>query len=251
MPAITPFYSYGAGTLSDLQQTIIQDLNRADTSLSDIILIDIQSSIRQYEGQRFYFNELAYLSIPLVSTVNVYPFSQWVTAAQNNVITSTATNDTQGIGAQIDDVIEVDSLQITVGASLSTAIRNYTLIEKPYRLIDDLDQGSPTLMGYPQYYAPFQKAIRIYPRVSPNLPLMTANLSGHVRFAPLSQPNDSNPWTNDAADLIRNATLRRLWQRRFRDAEGAEVSQQLEQESLQALQRRTSAQAGARIRPVF
>src|SRR5208282_2954706 len=180
MAAIAPLSSYGQGTLSVLQHTIIQDLNRNDQSLSDIILIDIQSAIREYEAKRFYFNELAYLTINLSSTQNVYPFSLWVTAAQalaGAPASSFQTVDTQGIGGLIDDVIEIDSVQITVGASLSTAIRNYTLIEKPYRLLDDLDQGLPTLIGYPQYYAPFQKAIRIYPRVSPNLPVMTANLS--------------------------------------------------------------------------
>ena len=214
--------------LAALQNAIINDLNRGDTSLSDIILLDIQSAITQYETQRFYFNDGAVASLTL-SVTNTYALSLWVSTQ----------------GGVIDDIIEIDSIQVTIGAT-----RNYTLIEKPYRYIDDLDQGAPTLMGYPQYFAIWNQSVRVYPKPSAAL-VLAANMSAHVRFANLNQPTDMNPWTVDGADLIRNATLKRLYARRFRDYDGAQAVGMLEQDALLALQRRTEALAGSRIRPVL
>ena len=62
-------------SVGDLTTVIISDLGRGDTSLSDIILTDIRSSISQYENERFYFNE-QFLTATFSAT-DTYALNLW------------------------------------------------------------------------------------------------------------------------------------------------------------------------------
>lgn len=207
---------------SDLVTTIISDLNRADTSLSDIVMIDVLSSIRDYEAYRFFFNETT-LALTLTAT-DTYALSLFAAA-----------------GSGVSDVIEVDGLDVTAGG------RTYELDERGARYVLDLQGLGQT--GNPSYFATFNQSILI--NSTPNL-VLTGTLTAHVKFADTSI-SSSNAWTNVASELIRNATLKRLWGRKFRGADGAMEAAQAaavgEQAALAALQRRTDALSGSSMEP--
>jgi hypothetical protein len=206
-------------TAGGLCTTIISDLGRGDTSLSDIVLIDIQSAIRDYEAYRFYFNERA-LSVTLSAT-DTYALSLFAAA-----------------GTGISDIIEVDGIEIAVSS------RTYDLTEKTSAELHSR-QGNG-LTGYPSLYAIFNQSVLIESKPSPAV-ISTAFC--HVKFTEIAAGGFSttNVWTNDASELIRNAALKRLWGRRFRDYDAAQAAERAEGQALRALQRRTEALAGDRI----
>ncbi len=208
-------------TAGNLCTTIIGDLARSDTSISDIVLIDIKSAIRDYEAQRFYFNERK-LSISLSSS-NTYLLALWV-----------ATDATLG------DIIEVDNMSVLV----NSGTRRYKLNEITYDRMREQDYGPGLPTGNPERYAIFQQSIVIDTFPSP---VITGTIDCHVKFLDLSVMADSNPWTNDASELIRNAALKRLWGRRFHDTELAQIAAVGEQLALAALQRRTDALSGGTV----
>lgn len=207
-------------TVGNLITTIIGDLSRADTSLSDVVLIDVQSAIRDYEAYRFYFNERT-LSITLSAT-NTYLLSLWV-----------ATD------ASLSDIIEVDNVSVVVGGN-----RRYQLEEVTHDRLRYLDVGNSQPTGNPELYAMWSQSVVLdsFPA-----PAITGTLDCHVKLVELAAMSDSNAWTNDAKELIRNAALKRLWGRRFRDADSAQAAAVGEQLALAALQRRTDAVSSARI----
>lgn len=206
-------------TVGALTTTIIGDLNRADVSLSDIVLIDIKSAVKDYEAYRFYFNERR-LSITLSAT-NAYALSLW-----------SATDATLG------DIIEVDKMTVLV----NTGTRRYALDEWAYSDLRDEDYGPGLPTGNPERYAIYNQQIIL--DTFPN-PQITGTLDCHVKLAEMGTAfTDDNAWTNDAKELIRNATLKRLWGRRFKDPELAQMAAVGEQLALAALQRRTDALSG-------
>jgi hypothetical protein len=191
-------------------------LQRGDTSLSDIVLIDIQSSIRDYEAQRFYFNEKT-LSITLSAT-DTYALSLFAAA-----------------GSGVSDIIEVDGIEVTVSS------RTYPLTNRGADEMHSM-QGNG-LTGNPSFYGLFNQSVLIESKPSAAI---TATMAAHVKFTEIAAAgfSTSNAWTNDASELIRNATLKRLYGRRFKDYEAAQAAGIAEQSALQALQRRTNALSG-------
>lgn len=206
-------------TVGNLCTTIIGDLARGDTSLSDIVLIDIKSAVREYENHRFYFNEQD-INLTLSQT-QTYLLSLFAAA-----------------GTGVSDIIEVDVFEVTVSG------RTYTLREKPWAELKQLDSGTSTLQGYPEYFSYWAQAVKVYPM--PN-GTYTGTMSAHVKFTELSAMSDTNAWTNDASELIRCATLKRLWGRRFRDYTAAQAMQLAENDALASLQRRTDALTGSTL----
>jgi len=209
-------------TAGDLCTTIINDLNRNDTSLSDTVLLNIQSSITEYETQRFYFNEQ--ILTCTLSATDTYSLALW-DASGNNV----------------SDVIEVDFMEIVINAT-----RNYQLQEFTSQDLALLSSNAQGIRGYPTHFSIFNQAIKIYPQANTEY---TGRIYAHVKFSPIPTGgfSVSNPWTNDGADLIRNATLKRLWGRKFRDYDAAQAAGVAEQASLLALRRRTDALSDQRI----
>lgn len=206
-------------TAGNLCTTIIGDLARGDTSISDIILIDIQSSIRDYEAQRFYFNEKP---LPVTfSATDTYALSIFAAA-----------------GSGVSDIIEVDGIEITVSG------RTYDLSERGANEMRSR-QGNG-LTGNPSFYAVFNQSVLIETKPTAAI---TATMAAHVKFTEIAAAGfaTSNPWTNDASELIRNATLKRLWGRRFKDYEAAQAARIAETQALAALKRRTDALTGSSL----
>lgn len=208
-------------TAGNLVTTIISDLGRGDTSLSDVVLIDVQSSIREYEAKRFFFNEQT-LSVTLSAT-DTYPLSLFATAGS------------------VADVVEVDSVTVVIGVS-----RNYDLAEMPFKDLLAISANSAGVQGYPQFYSFWNRSLVINPAANA---AYLASMYAHVKFTEIAAGgfSTSNVWTNEASELIRNATLKRLWGRRYRDYEAAKAAGVAELDALQSLQRRTDAMSGGSL----
>jgi hypothetical protein len=207
-------------TAGNLCTTIISDLGRSDLSMSDVVLIDIQSSIREYEAQRFYFNEQL-LTVTLSAT-DTYALSLFAPS-----------------GSNVSDVIEVDNFDVIINSS-----RKYRLAELTYRDFIEVSANSSGNQGYPQFFSIWNQAMKIFPLAT--TAGYTGELWAHIKFTEIAAVgfSTSNPWTNDASDLIRNATLKRLWGRRYRDMDAAQMAALAERDSLAALRRRTNALGG-------
>ena len=213
-------------TAGNLCTTIISDLNRGDLSISDIVLLDIQSAIRDYESYRFTFNEQ-------ILTVTV-------TATQTYALSLFAAS-----GTGVAEVVEIDDLAITIPAS-----RTYSIQEVTWMEMGDIDSGVGTLQGYPQIYAVYNQNLQIYPK--PNA-LFLAVMSAHVKLTEIAAGGmaTSNAWTNQASELIRCAALKRLWGRKYQNMQMAQAMQVAESQALSSLQRRNEAITSTRIRGYF
>lgn len=207
-------------TAGNLVTTIIGDLARSDTSLSDIVLIDIMSSIRDYEQTRFYFNEQE-ISVSLSAT-DTYALSLFAAA---------------GVG--VADIIEIDSMTVAISAT-----RSYELTERTARELQAM-QGNG-IVGNPSYYAVFGQSLLIETKPTPTV---LGVMCAHVKLTEIVAGGFSttNVWTNEASELIRNATLKRLWGRRFRDPESAQMAAAAERDALMALKRKTEGLSGNSI----
>jgi hypothetical protein len=135
----------------------------------------------------------------------------------------------------VADIIEVDGIDIT------TSGRTYELSQLGSQ--DMLRRQGNGYTGNPSFYAIYGQKILIE---STPAQALTATMAAHVKFAEVSI-SSSNVWTNDAFELIRNASLKRLWGRRYREFENAAAAAQAEQLTLQALQRRTDALSGSKL----
>lgn len=203
-------------TVGSLCTTIIGDLGRGDTSISDIVLIDIQSSVREYEAQRFFFNEKS-LAITFSAT-DTYAMTLFAAA-----------------GSGVAEVVEVDGINITVSG------RTYDL--DPRGAQDILARQGNGNTGNPSFYALFNQSVLIESKPTQAL---TATMYAHVKFTEIAAGGfaTTNVWSTEASELIRNATLKRLWGRRFKNYEASQAAAIAERDCLAALKRRTSALSG-------
>lgn len=186
--------------------------------MSDVVLVDIKSSIIEYESQRFYFNE-ALLTCTLSATDH-YALSAFATSVSG-----------------VSDVIEADNFDVIINAS-----RKYRLTELTYRDYIEVSANSSGNQGYPQFFSIWNRNIYIFPKA--NSVGYTGELWAHVKFSDIASFSASDVWSNEASDLIRNATLKRLWGRRYRDSDAAQMAAVAEQGSLQALRRKTQGLGG-------
>ncbi len=211
-----------ANNVANLTTLISSDLTRdasAGGPSATQILYDIKSTIRDYEAQRFYFNER---NLPFtLSATNAYSLPSWAAATTG-----------------INDVIEVDQIKVSVTGTI------YRLDEIGYDQWQDLT-SSATLTGIPTCYAIFGQTVYIYPL--PNSTYL-ATMAAHVRFNEVTSQSSSNVWTDDARELVRCATLKRLYGRLIKDLEMASAMQIAENNALAALQRRTDALSGHTIK---
>lgn len=215
-----------ANDYTALQAAVVADLARSDLAAT-VVPDGILDAIREYEGQRFFFNEQ--LLTLTISATNTYALSLWSSTASLTV----------------SDIIEIDSFRINVGAS-----RSYTLSEETWNYINTIDENSTSTSGYPEIFSYWAQAIRIYPMPSASI-AMTGTISAHIKFKELSAGADSNPWTNDAKGLIRAAASRLIAQRYLRDQTVYTGALDAEQRALAGLQRRTEGLSGHRLRSVL
>lgn len=189
-------------TLSDMQTSIASEIFRDD--LGTAIANEITRAIRFYQRKRFHFNETRQLVFNTVANQEFY-----------------------GAAAEprIPNLIEIDYIQATQNQ------RPFTL-DKVSAEILDYWAGAPA-SGPPSAYAYFEGTLRLHPMPNDVYPVRVAAL---VRVDPPSDPNDdTNPWMNDAEELIRSRAKRNLYLHYLGDQEMGAVMKAAEDEALNSL----------------
>lgn len=97
----------------------------------------------------------------------------------------------------------------------------YPLIERTRQWVDDVSL-STQWQGLPTDWAMQGGDLRIYPIANGQYPLI---LDATIRFAPLANPTDYNPWTNRAERMVRQAAKMLLFRDIIRDEGQAIVCQ--------------------------
>lgn len=160
-------------TTYSVLRTRISDELVNENLTTDQINNAIQSAIAHYQRQRYYFLESRGQTFATVDAQEFY------TSSDN---------------ANIDDLSLIDELTITVNTL------RYPLYPRTWEWIDFVSTTTAT-EGPPTDYCYYAQQIRLYPIPDQ---VYTIRISGLIRLATLSADGDSNAWTTDGEELIRN-----------------------------------------------
>lgn len=138
----------------------------------------ILSSIADYAGEQFWFNEAT---------------ATFSTVANQELYGSAALSD-------IPTIIKILSMRINSTGTFTTYLNGVD-----NDTIEDIQDG--TVKGAPNFYSRFANQIRLYP--IPNA-VWSIKISYITTLTALSADSDSNAWTNDAEEVIRQAAKKRL-----------------------------------------
>lgn len=137
----------------------------------------IQDTIKQFERRPWWFNQ----KTATFATV----------AAQENYGSADL--------ADIPNIVSIVSATVT-----------YNSLKEPLRAVDYVtidDEQDGTVTGIPRLFAVFKEELRLYPIPDD---AYTVTLSYIYRLTALSADGDSNAWTTDAEELIRQGAKRRI-----------------------------------------
>lgn len=181
-----------------MQNRIVDELwGRSDLSSAaanmDVspIKLAIQTAIKRFERERFYFNELR--TATAFSTVIAQEFY------------------TSSDAAFIATLAHIDKMSIVSGGN-----RLY-LEPRTAAYIEDMSMNASNT-GLPMDYSYYGEKIRFYP--IPDA-VYAVNALYTQRFAELSGDTDTNSWMSDAEGLIRSEAKRILYVHELKDPEGA------------------------------
>ena len=136
----------------------------------------IQDTVKQYERKPWWFNQKT-------DTFSTVVAQEYYTSADL---------------ADIPDIVQIVSATVA-----DTSARPLRPVD--YQTIDDEQDGS--VDGFPRCYAVFKESLRLFPIPEA---VYTVTLSYVYRLAALSADGDSNVWTTDAEELIRQGAKRRI-----------------------------------------
>lgn len=201
-------YTYG-----NMQDRIADELLRTD--LTSQIKLAILSAIDYYQDERFWFNESrSQVTFSLSSSQEFY-----------------GTSD----NANIPNLLDIDTVTVTVNSN------RYTLTRRTYEYLESISMGTQ-YTSLPTDYSYYQQQIRIYP--IPNQGMAIRISSTVLNSTTLSSTADTNPWVNEAEQMIRARAKADIYLNVIGDAAQAQAMNVFEQQSYQnlieATQRRLS-----------
>lgn len=203
-------YTYG-----DMQTRIADELQRSD--LTSQIQLAILDAIRDYERQRFYFNEERL--VPLFTCVVGQEFY-------------TTSDD-----ADIASMPHIDSM------TLFAFNNRYTLEYITPQQMETISV-SPIWTGMPTNYTYYNEQIRLYPIPNYAYPVY---VSGTVRYALPSSSSDGGVWMNEAEQLIRFAAKEKLYRDVLRDQAQMMAAMKTKEDALTFLQAETAQRGGPAV----
>ena len=158
----------------DMQNRIADELSRTD--LTSQIQLAILSAIQTYRGKRFYFNELRSDTFNTVNGQEFYGSADL---------------------ADIPNIPDIDSLMFNQSSSF-----RYPLNKRTWAQLELWSINPTAISGFPTDFCWYGGQIRLYP--IPN-GVYSCRISGTIRLTPdpLSDNTDTNAWTNDGEELIR------------------------------------------------
>lgn len=196
-------------TYLEMQERIAQELHRTD--LTAPIQRAIKSAIASYESNRFFRGEKR----GTITTISGQRFYG---------------TGTESPGTLPSDIVEIDTITTTVNN------RVYKLDQVSYEHLEDIDAGVTPLSGYPRLWAWYAEQIRVYP--SPNS-AYTLTISYQYARPVLSADTDTNFWTEDAEELIRNRAKKDLAMSVMYDQEVASLCASMEAAAFKSLKTQT------------
>lgn len=182
-------------TLLTMRTRIATELSKhalTATQINDAI----RSAVKHYEREAFWFNQ------------KVGTFS---TVANQELYTSSALAD-------IPDMIRIDAMLVSSGSN------KLRLRGVDSRSIDDVQDG--TVTGEPEMYSRYADKIRLYPIPSA---VYTITVSYIYKLATLAADADTNAWTDECEEMIRQASKRIIAADVLQDDEIAKRCAALEQ----------------------
>ncbi|MEW6776183.1 MAG: hypothetical protein AB1405_07810 [Bdellovibrionota bacterium] len=199
------------GTLGQLKSAIATELAEGWISSDARIADAINQAIADYQDEPFYF----------VEEIDTAAF------------TTVANQQAYALPA---DFLKPDLVQITVSG------RKYTIRPIPYAELQDLDAASNSVSSYPDRYAIYGQQIYLYPR--PN-GAYTGTIHHRYKLgAPLADGN-TNAWTDDAEELIRQAVKAKICANHLERDEDAVKYGQLAEMQRERLLRKTRRMVGS------
>ena len=180
-----------AKTLGDLKARIADELDRAD--LSSQIGLAIDDAITEAAQNRFWFNEVRGLLVPLQSGQEYYGSDEF------------------------SAMTELDAVYLSINGQR----RNLFLANSLE--IDQWRDGTASL-GEPYRWARYGAGLRLYPSPAISYSLYVDGVS---RLPPLINDAQANAWTNEGEKLIRAIAKRELLANVIRDFDEAQAQQVL------------------------
>jgi hypothetical protein len=155
-------------TFLELKTRIADELNRSD--LTSQIALAITSAIDHYKYKRFWFNEGTTTS------------------------TTTASQEYQPLPSSPTVILSIDSIHVTDGSQVRK------MDEKDFKTIDLWQSETTPQTDVPYWFAQYKDRVRLFP-----IPDATYTLTwaGIIQLAALSGDADTNGWTTEAEQLIR------------------------------------------------
>ena len=203
-----------AGTYGDLQTRIADELSRTD--LTSQIQLAIQSAIKFYERDRFYFNESNGITFNTVAGQEEY--------------TSTDNSD-------IPNLQNIDDVRITISSG-----NVYTLKHKTWDYLEDTSMSSNQDRGLPTSFAYYSRKMRLYP-IPDNI--YAIRITAVKALPVLSATTDANDWMTEGEDLIRSRAKWELYTHVIRDFDMAKACADSEAISLQKLRGATAVRGSS------
>lgn len=156
-------------TYGTMQTRIENELKRSNLSTDNHITNAIQSAIKHYERERWYFNE----------------------ATTSTSLTTSASLATYSLPA---DFMKMDNVMVTQNGWKSKSE------PMPYIEMDSRDAGNASAKGPPKFWAVYGNLLRHYP-IPDSAYVVT--ISYQKRLTTLSASTDTNAWVDDLEALIR------------------------------------------------
>lgn len=143
----------------------------------------------------------AQINYAIQDTIKVYERKPWWFNWKTGTLTTVADQEyyTSADLSDLPDLVEILSATVTYNGIKSP------MMAVDYPTIDSEQSG--VIKGIPRLYAYFAEQLRIYP-----IPIgaYTITLSYVYRLAALSADGDTNAWTTDAEELVRQGAKRRI-----------------------------------------
>jgi hypothetical protein len=181
----------GIKTLGDMKARIADELVRSD--LAPQIALAIDDAITEAAGNRFWFNEVRGLSLPLVLGQEYYTSDEYAA------------------------LTEIDAVYFYVGSQRRPVYVTGNLE------MDQLAEGSVS-GGEPYRFSRYGDSLRIYP--VPASITYTLIVDGVSRLPQLTDDADTNAWMNEGERLVRAIAKRTLFLDVMRDIDQDEIDRQ-------------------------
>lgn len=203
-----------AGTYADMQTRIADEISRSD--LTSQIALAIQTAIKFYERERFYFNESNGITFNTVLGQEEY------TSSDN---------------ADIPNILNIDDVRITISSG-----NVYTLAPRNWDFLEDTSMSSLQDRGLPTTYAYYSRKMRLYP-VPDNV--YAIRITAVKALPALSAGTDANDWMTEGEDLIRYKAKWELYTHTIRDFDMAKACADSEAMALQKLRGATASRGSS------